>query len=310
MLGITWRRCRSDRRRDDSHGNVALVGFKSGQMAFSSHFLKRIGLLIVLMAGEISAHDASEVAIARETAGIKSQPEDAARYLARALLHLEHGNWLACLVDVDRADSHTIDDLGFDLLRGRAFAFGKRWPQARTAIDAHLKSHPLDAAAWIALARTEDALGRADSAARDYALAMQLMKNSEPDHFVECSDLLCRAGHDEEALSLLDQAPVLPVIVDRAVGIELRLGHVEAALRRLDALLAISRMQEPLMAKRASILAQAGRSDEAIQVWKTLVQRIDAMAPQARGSHAMSKLRLQSQQALISLNHTVISESP
>ena len=175
---------------------------------------------------------------------------------------------------------------------------------------AHLKSHPTDAAGHIGLARIDDALGQVDSAARQYAVAMKLLKNPEPDHFVECADLLVRAGKDEDALAILDKAPVLPVIVDRAVNIEVRRGHFDAALLRTDALLAISTCKEPLMAKKATLLARAGRTGESILVWKAIIAGIGAMPPQAQDSHAMSRLMIQSRQAILALGNGVAPPSP
>jgi DNA-binding SARP family transcriptional activator len=136
------------------------------------------------------------------------------------------------------------------------------------------------------------------------------MPKPEPDHLIEAAEMLVQAGREDDALRWLDRAPLLAVTVERAVAIEMRAGRADAALRRMDALIEASSVKEPLLAKRASLLAQAGRMNDSIQAWESLLKHMVSMPPQARESHAMSKLALQTQQALASLRGTIATRSP
>jgi hypothetical protein len=55
------------------------------------------------------------------------------------------------------------------------------------------------------------------------------------------------------------------------------------------------------MAKRASILAQAGRIPESKAAWQALADHLNALPNLERGSHAMSKLAQDAKLALASL---------
>ena len=112
------------------------------------------------------------------------------------------------------------------------------------------------------------------------------------------------------ALSVLDEGPAIPVIVQKAISLEVRLGRMDEALSRLEKLIASSSVKEPLLAQKASLLAQAGRTSESLKCWEDLVHRIIRMTPQAQGSQAMSSLLLQSSQAIKALRSIVPDQHP
>jgi hypothetical protein len=56
------------------------------------------------------------------------------------------------------------------------------------------------------------------------------------------------------------------------------------------------------MAKRASVLVQAGRIEESKQAWKSLFDHIQALPNLERGAHSMQIIAEQSQHALAALN--------
>lgn len=254
--------------------------------------LHRLVIISLCLAHLLShAHEPDTAAIAALNAEIRQHPDPAPLYVRRAALHLERGDWQACLIDLEHAERRQHADLA--LLRGKALLMGKHFEHALAVLQplAH------DPAALLIRSRAHAALGETQAAAADCQKALQLIPKPDPDHFLECADFLCRAGRRDDALALLDHAPQLTVIVARAMQLE----PPDAALQRLDALIATSSIPEPLLAKRATFLAQIGREAESAAAWQNLAQRIAAMPPQARGSHAMSKLTLQSHQALAAL---------
>lgn len=250
------------------------------------------------------AHDSSDAAIARLTNDLSRNPGDARLYVERAGLHLEHGDWKSCLADLDLAGRHAHSDLALDRMRGRALALGGQLKEAIRLLDCHLASHPSDASAWMERGRVHEAMGELQTAAEDRLRALDLTPRPEPDAIIGCADLLVKLGRDDEALKRLDQAPLLPVLVDRAVRIELARSRHDAALRRIDALIAVTKVPEPLLAVRASVLARAGRTADAIAGWKALSQRIGNLPPGIRSSQSMQSLASQCDQALESLQQT------
>ena len=250
-----------------------------------------LGLLVVRAA----AHEAEAKTLTRLIAAIAAQPQDAALWVRRAALRLEMRDWQACLVDLERAERLGAEDL--ELLRARALVQGERFEYA-LAVLRPMEQH---AGALRLRAQTQAALHHFEEAAVDAEKALQLTPQPEPDDFLESAEFLCLAGREDDALAMLDRAPQLPVIVERAM----RLEKPASALRRLESLISSAAVPEPLLARKAVLLAQNGREADSVTVWKQITQRIAAMPPQARGSHAMSKLTLQAHQALEALQqHT------
>ena len=79
---------------------------------------------------------------------------------------------------------------------------------------------------------------------------------------------------------------------------ELAAQRYDDVLKRIDAMQASAPRPEPWMAKRASILAQAGRADDAKAAWTALRDHLLALPNLERGSHAMSRLLEEAQAAL------------
>jgi tetratricopeptide (TPR) repeat protein len=251
------------------------------------------------------AHGTSHELIEAASREIAARPDDASPYLRRAFLHLEHGDWNACLLDVDDAERRQPNDPGAGLLRGRALAAGGRFAEAKAVLDKFVASHPDHAAALMQRARILGALGQKADAADEFVRAMAHVPQPEPDHVFELISFLRGAGREEDALAAIDKAPGrmrdLQSLVDRAVELEMKLGRHDAALRRMDEAIEAAKVKEPLLAKRASLLARAGRTRESIAGWKALQERILAMPPLERGSHAMSRLLEQARHAAESL---------
>lgn len=239
-------------------------------------------------------HEDEGKTISRLSDEIAAKPSDGTLLVRRAALHLERGDWQACLVDLERAERS--GQGGLEVLRARALVAGRHFEHA----IAVLRPLSKDAVALIIGAKAKAALGRVNEAAEDYHQALQTLPHPEPDHFLEATDVLCRVGRARDALALLDRAPQTIVIVERAMQLE----APDAALKRLDALIAASQVKEPLLAKKAVFLAQNGREAESSAVWRMLAERIISLPPQARGSHAMSKLAQQAHHALAALQHT------
>lgn len=251
------------------------------------------------------AHGTDHELIEAASREIAAHPDEASRYLRRAFLQLEHGDWKACVLDVQEAERRQPPGLEAGLLRSRALATGGLLVEAKAALDPLVAAYPESAAARWQRARVLGALGQPVEAAEEFGRALALVPEPEPEQVFEFVDLLSRANRRADALAAIDQAlgrmSGLQSLVDRAVEIELALGRPDAALRRMDAVIAAANMKEPLLAKRASLLARAGRTQESLAEWRELQKRIVALPLLERGTAAMSRLLEQAHRAAESL---------
>ncbi len=264
-----------------------------------------VAAIVALLPAVLHAHGTSHELIDAVTREIAARPDDAALYLRRAFLHLEHGDWHACLLDADEAERRQKEDIGVGLMRGRALAAGGRYAEAKVVLDGFVASHPGHPNALMERARVQAALGQPADAANDFVLAISHVARPEPDQVFELADFLQRAGRPNDALAAINTAlkltPGLPALLERAVQIEMECGRPDAALRRVDEAIRAAKIKEPLLAKRAALLARAGRIQDSTAAWKELQARIAAMPALERASHAMSRLLEQSRHAVESL---------
>ena len=114
--------------------------------------------------------------------------------------------------------------------------------------------------------------------------------------------LLCATGREADALAAIDRTlkatPGVPSLVECGVKIEIGLGNFDGALRRIAEAISVATIREPLMARRAAVLAQAGRIAESLAAWRELQVRLAVMPAAQRESHAMSSLSERARHAI------------
>ena len=189
-----------------------------------------------------------------------------------------------------------------DLMRGRIHLGAKRPEQAFEALDRFLKEQPGNSMALIYRARAFALLGKGEESLADYRAALALATNPEPDHFQEAAEALASRDHKDEAVRVLGDGMTklgpVPSLVLKAMELEIATGKFDGALLRVDVMRISAPRPEPWMAKRAEILDLAGRRAEALAAWQALVAHIAALPNLQRGSHSMSTLAEQAQNAL------------
>lgn len=236
---------------------------------------------------------------------LAAEPGNAPLFLERAEVQRRAGNWQAALVDLDRAERLNAA-LQVALPRARALLAGAHFLHAKAVLDEFLESHPGDSSALIERARAEARIGEDQSAVVDYRAALPLViDRAEPDLLLEIAGHFQKAGCAGEALRMLDAAlasrPGSPALVARALELEVSAGDFDRALQRVGAMIKASSRPEPWLARRASLLAQAGRFSESRSAWESLLNRLATLPEAERASHAMQMLAEQSRHALGSL---------
>lgn len=259
-----------------------------------------IGLVFVTC-GELHAHGTFHELMEELDSEMKLRPNDPALLVRRAGIQLEHEEWMLALTDLERANRLGADDGDLQYLRGRALAAGGMLKQAREELDAYIKNHRELGLARVERARVLSKLGETEAALQDYRAALKTAALPEPDLVIETADALWAQKLNDEALNVLstgiEKIGPIPQLVLKAMDYELAAQRYDDVLKRIDAMQACAPRPEPWMAKRASILAQAGRADDAQAAWRTLRDHLLALPNLERGSHAMSRLLEEAQTA-------------
>jgi tetratricopeptide (TPR) repeat protein len=262
-------------------------------------------LLFLLQTGPVLAHGGYHERIAQLTAAIKKKPADPILHFELGNLHGLHGDLDLALLHLDRVDALAPGKFLTDLLRGEAWMVAGQFARAKEALDRQLIARPESARAWLFRARTEEKLGHSKASVADYREAIKRAVSPDPDLVQEVAGALARNGHREEAAQVLaagiEKLGKIPSLVLRALDLEIAMKDFAAALRRVDEARQNAPRPEPWMARRAAILAQAGRTEESRAAWNELAQHLDSLPVRERNSSAMSKLAKEAHQALARL---------
>jgi tetratricopeptide (TPR) repeat protein len=253
----------------------------------------------VVAPSPLAAHGATDEQIFALTLRIRNDPRNAGLFLKRGDLYSEHGNWNSALDDYDRAAQLDPSLVVVDLARGRALLNAGRFGEARTAFDRFLASEPIHAEARVLRARALAQLGQWDASVVDYTKAIDYLARlgaPNPDYYLERAQASASRGlnHIPDALDGLEDGIAtlgpLAVLQLYAIELELKLGHTDAALARLNALVALTSRRESLLARLGEILELAGRTDAARAAYEQAVSAIHALSPRHRTTRATLEL--------------------
>lgn len=251
-----------------------------------------------------AAHGAFHERIDHVSAQITTSPNDARLYLQRADLYRQHQDFKPALADCDKA--RLLDPaIEADALHGRILLEAGQPADALPLLNRFLLRHPDHADALTSRARVLTKLEKHDAALDDYRAALRHTPTLEPDLVCECADAMAARKCTKEAIQVLSAAMTklgpIPSLVLRAMDLEIATGDYDAALARIETMRLSAPRPEPWMAKRASVLSQAGRIDESRAAWTALIDHLSNLPNLERGSHAMSQLMEQATKALTTL---------
>jgi tetratricopeptide (TPR) repeat protein len=279
-----------------------------------ARLLSLVGLLLSLPAAPVLGHGGVHERIAHLTAEAEKNPSDPLLHLELANLHREHGDLQLALKNLDRVDALAPGKYSTNLLRGQAWLEAGKFAQAKEALDRELVSHPENARAWLLRARAEQKLGQDAASLTDYREALKRTATPDPDLVQEVANALATHHCEKEAGQVLalgiERLGKIPSLVLRALDLEIAMKDFDAALRRLEEAQRDAPRPEPWMARRAAVLAQAGRIEESRAAWKALAKHLDSLPEQERTSNAMSKLTEETRQALASQKSVSPAERP
>ncbi len=228
---------------------------------------------------------------------IASKPKDARLYLRRAELRRLHREEKDAASDYDAAERLDPAIVEVHLGRGKLlFEFGKL-EEARAALDRFLGIKPYHIDGLMTRARVEIKLGRPLVAAADFSKVLQLSSKPEPEHYLECAKALASAGpeHVPAALNVIERGITrlgdLPTLNLLAIDIEAGKGDYEAAIARVDRLLASSGRKEVWLERKGDLLRKAGRLDEAQVSYMAALEALKHLPPHVASRRAVIDLK-------------------
>lgn len=252
-------------------------------------------ILLALLPRSASAHGDVHEAIVEVTHEITAKPKEAGLYLRRGLLHRVHQDWAAATADFDRALELDPELAVADLARGEMLAQAGKGTEAKAALDRFLTRRPGDAAGLAARSRVLAAAGEWKRAADDLARALAAAKSPEPALFLDHAHALQRDGRVDEALAALDRgARRLGPLINfslAAIDLEIAAGRSEAALARLEKVIANAPRKERWLLRRGQILEKAGSREAAHEAYRAARSALEKVPAARRQSAADQDLR-------------------
>lgn len=152
------------------------------------------------------------------------------------------------------------------------------------------------AEARFAEARALDAGGEGRAALAQFDAALAALDRPHPEQWLERAELAERGAGVTEALRGLDVAvermgDLLPLHL-AALDLEVRLHRTDDALRRLDRLEGIAPNHAEILARRADVLFDAGRSLEAWSEYTRALEEVERLSPDRRALPGMRALEV------------------
>lgn len=273
--------------------------------------LRCLGLSFGILAGaalRVEAHGELHELIQRATQDIEKNPNDPILYVRRAELHRAHMGWDSAMADVERAASLTNQWPQLNLIRATLYLDAQWAESAVVAATRYLHHDATNGLALLTRARARAKLGQNLEAAEDFTLAIKHALNQGPELYLERAQALGGAGgtHVDDALRGLDEGMnKLGAVVTlqlAAIDLELKQKRVDAALSRLDRVMAQFPRKETWLARRGEILRQAGRNAEAAQSYQAALKALEELPASRRALGVFKDLETQVRQALAELN--------
>ena len=217
----------------------------------------------------LQAHTALETQLEELNRQIRLAPLDGELYFRRAELERSLRGWESARADYDRAGRLSPGLAGLDLARGTLWLEARQPRRALLPLARFTAAHPEHPLGQLMTGRVLARLHRLPEAVAAYDRALQLLAEPQPEFFLERADAQAARGPAwipdalaglDTGLARLGGAASLQL---RAIELELRRDHADAALARLEQLAAASPRPEIWHGRRGEILERAGRLPEA-----------------------------------------------
>ena len=254
------------------------------------------------------AHGEIHLLILELTRQIEAATNNPARlYLERGELQREHGLWEAAGPDYDRAAQLDPGLPGVDRCRAKLLADRGQLEEAQAMFGQALQRNPDDGECFVGRARVLVRLGQRQAAIADYWRGLERLREPQPEYVVELAQALTAEGQVAEALRALDDGirKLGPIVPLQGYALELELGRKnnDAALARLETILARALRKESWFARRGDILLEAGRAVEARKSYEAALAAVNRLPGRLQQGPAMVKLQAHVHAALTGITN-------
>ena len=240
----------------------------------------------MLVTVQLCAHGDLDLQITGITEKIRHSPRDATLYLHRAELHRQHGEPASALADI--AEARRLDPklADVDFAEGRALLDLKRGIEARSAFDRFLKERPDHPIALWHRAQALIQVGQRAAADADLKRCIDVAPQPTPELFMARATNLEKSGELEKALAGLAEGLQrlggIRSLQLAAVELEVKLHRPEAAVARLDSLIAGAVRKAALLLRKGGILAQGGQVTAARDCYLAARRELESLPPTTR----------------------------
>lgn len=266
--------------------------------------MRLLAMVLLCLPLHALAHGDAHERIHQIDARLARQPGNAELHLRRGQIYLEEHHAAEARADFERA---LVLDPGLNAARyflGDALLQSGQPAQAEKQvlqfIDAQAPEQKgaLSRGYWL-LGEVRFALRRPAEAVAAYQQAFRHTAEPTPSHYRAYIDACLDAGgqHLDEARLVLDQAMAkggpIDSLLEMAVEVEMKAGHTESALRRMESWIAQGKRLPFLHYRRAEILAGAERLPEARQALAAAGAALADIPERRRKSKAYAELSRQ-----------------
>lgn len=242
------------------------------------------------------AHGDTHGMILAVTQELQQRPNDPELYYRRGELYRRHGLFDLAWTDLETAHRLGTNRVMIDFSRGLLLSEAK-WPvSAKLYLDRFLAAEPKHVPALAARARVFLQLTNKEAAIKDLTSAIQNLTDPQPDLYVERAQVQSEIGEAgmkdalrglEEGLKRLGSVITLELY---SLDLELKLTQTNAALARLDKIIAQSPRKEAWCAKKGDILQNAGRWAEAKTAFAEAIRHLEKLPASRRNVPALQEL--------------------
>lgn len=233
---------------------------------------------------------------------LEASPNDDSLHFQLAAAHVDHGDWAACLAEVERVERLAPGKHPTRFLEGRAFCTGGDYQMALYALDDVLGSQPNHAPALAERGKVHLKLRDPEKALRDYQAAFKDKTAAQRQWYLDAASGFVALGMPETGVDLFEQglrqAGADPDFLVQQLEAAISAQNYDVALRNADLLKNFWPRPEPWMARRAQILSQAGRANEARAAWAALHDHLMALPNLDRGLPLLIPILAEVRQAL------------
>lgn len=266
---------------------------------------------IWLLPATVRAHPAIDAQVAIINELLDREPRNASLFFKRGQLHQGHRVWNAAIDDYTRAAEIDSRLHAARIRLSEVLLEAGRTGAAQRTLEVFLSEHADHVDGLVLRGRVNARLGEFASALADYDRAISRSARPQPDWFLERGRAAAQSdGGLDKAIYGLDEglARLGPLVTLQALAIELELRrrNHEAALARVDQLLAHMPRQPQWLIKRAELLNELGRPVEARMSFGSALEMIEALPANRRSTKMILELEQQAKRSIGILKSTTI----